>query len=704
MTTIDDLLNPRSVAVVGASDDPSRIGGRPIAYMKAAGFAGRLIPVNPKRPEVQGLPAAPSLADIEGTIDFALIALPAAHVAEAVRAARAKGAKTCLVFSSGFREIGEAGGALEDDLVATAREVGIRLIGPNCLGAFNAATGFIPTFSSTIDRGAPISGPLAIASQSGAYGSHIYYSAARRGLGTRYFLTTGNEGDVQVAEAIKLMAQDEAVRTILAYAEGIKDGDLLIDALKTAREARKAVVFMKVGRSQVGAAAAASHTASLAGEDAVFDAVIRQYGAVRAKSTEEMLDIAYAAQGGVYPSGRKLGVVTISGGAGVLIADAAEEHGLDVTPMPDDAQVRMKALLPFCTPRNPVDVTAQAFNDISLISSFLKEMIESGGYDSILAFWTSVAGSKMIAAKLQDAMRAGVGDARKLPIVQSILADPEIVESYEREGYPVFEDPTRAVAAIAALTRIGEAFARGEEAPVELPERGEVPAGAFGEREAKTFMQDFGLPLIPDTLLRDVGEAEAFAGSNSGRYALKIASPDIAHKTDVGGVALGVEAADVPAAFADMMRRVSETVPDARLDGVVASVMAQEGVDCILGGKIDPVFGPVVMFGLGGVFTEVFADVAFRHAPVSIETGRAMIDELKGRALLDGARGAKSMDKQALAEAIHRFSMMLAVHANDFESAEINPLRAFPDGCLGLDALLVRREVTGQIAAKPPAA
>jgi len=692
MTTLDDLLNPQSVAIVGASDDPKRIGGRPIAYMKDAGFAGRLIPVNPKRETIQGLPAVPSLADIEGTIDFALIALPAPLVADAVREARAKGAKTCLIFSSGFREADAEGAALEDNLIRTARDVGIRMIGPNCLGAFNAFSGFLPCFSSTLDRGAPKPGPLAIASQSGAYGSHIYFLARQRGLGTGYFLTTGNEGDVQVAEAIKLMAEKDNVRTILAYAEGVKNGPVLIDALETARAAKKAVIFMKVGRSDVGAAAAASHTASLAGEDAVFDAVIRQYGAIRAKTTEEMIDIAYAARPGIYPTGRKLGVVTISGGAGVLIADDAADHGLDVSPMPEDAQAEMKALLPFAAPRNPVDVTAQAFNDLSLISAFLKKMIERGGYDAILAFWTSVAGSRMIAGALQDAMRAGLADNPDVLIVQSILAEPEIVASYENQGYPVFEDPTRAVAAIAALARLGEAFARGKAEPVALPMPLDLPKTALGEREAKEVLAGFGLPVITDTLLRNETDARDFARREAGTYALKIASPDIAHKTDVGGVALNTPADGVADAFSRIMATVGKAVPAARLDGVIVSEMAPEGIDCILGGKIDPAFGPVVMFGLGGVFTEVFSDVAFRHAPVTQAVALEMIEDLDAVALLNGVRGAPACDKARLADAIRKFSLFLAAHADRIDSAEINPLRAYPDRCLGLDALIVPRK------------
>ncbi|MGI9523323.1 MAG: acetate--CoA ligase family protein, partial [Hyphomicrobiaceae bacterium] len=346
MSTLDDLLTPESVAVVGASDDPTRIGGRPISFFKKLGYAGRVYPVNPNRDSVQGIPAYPSLKDIPDQVDFALIAVPAKHVVEVVRDAVASSVKTVMIFSSGFGETSEAGQRAQDQLTAIARTSGVRIIGPNCLGVFNAAINFYPTFTSTVERSRPTPGGLAIASQSGAYGSHIFFIAQMRGLDMTYWVTTGNECDVHVAEVIKMMAEADDVHAICAYAESIKDGDVLVEGLETARAARKPVIFMKVGRSAVGAAAANSHTASLAGEDAIYDAVLKQCGAFRARTTEEALDIAYAARPRIYPTGRRVGLVTISGGGGVLMADAASDCNLDVAPMPEDAQVEMKALVP----------------------------------------------------------------------------------------------------------------------------------------------------------------------------------------------------------------------------------------------------------------------------------------------------------------------------------------------------------------------
>ena len=692
MTTIQDLLAPRSVAVIGASDDPTRIGGRPIAYMRAAGYEGRLIPVNPNRSTVQGLAAVPSVMDIDGTIDFALIAVPAKHVAQTIRDAGAKGAKAALCFSSGFAEMGEAGAALEVEVIRAARETGVRLIGPNCLGAFNAETGFIPCFSSALERGAPITGGLAIVSQSGAYGSHIYWLARQRGLGTRYFMTTGNEADVGVSEVIGLMADDPDVHCIMAYAEGIRNGPQLIESLEKARAARKPVFVMKVGRSAVGAAAASSHTASLAGEDAVHDAILRQHGAVRVRTTEEMLDAADAARTRVYPVGNRLGVVTISGGAGVLIADEADARGLDVAPMPEDAQAELREILPFAAPRNPVDVTAQAFNDLNLVTLFLQKMIERGDYDSLLCFWTSVAGSAIMADKLLAAMRAGIAGQKGLLVVQSIIADAAVTKRYTDDGYPVFEDPSRAVAAIDALTRAGMAFAAGRPVMPPVPAPAALPDGPLTEGVAAAALAIAGVPMATAALACSAGDAAALAAAAGGPVAIKIASPDIAHKTDAGGVALGVAPEDAAAAFDAMMIRVRGHAPDAVIEGALISAMAPPGVDLILGAKTDPAFGPVVMVGLGGVFAEVFHDVAFRRAPVTHGVALEMLRSLRGWPLLDGARGAALADVDAAAAAVSALSIFAASQGAAIDSVEINPLRVLPAGrgALGLDALIVR--------------
>jgi acyl-CoA synthetase (NDP forming) len=693
MTTLDDLLNPRSIAIVGASDDPTRIGGRPLRHMINQRFDGGIYPVNPKRAKVQGLRSYPSLAEIEGDLDFVLVAVPATMVADQVRAAAAKRARTVMVFSSGFAETGPDGASMQEELSAIARETGTRVIGPNCLGAFNSETRFYPTFSSTIDRATPVPGGISIASQSGAYGSHIYMASHQRGLGIRYWLTTGNEADLHVAEAIRLLAERDDVHTIMAYAESIKDGAMLVDALELARAHRTPVIFMKVGRSEVGAEAASSHTASLAGEDAVYDAVLRQHGAWRVQSTEEMLDIAYACRPRIYPAGKRLGLVTISGGAGVLMADAAEDHGLDVAPMPAAVQAEMKEMLPFAAPRNPVDVTAHFFNDLSLVPKFTKAMLDRGNYDGLIGFWTSVAGSPVLGNPLLEYLTDTMKDYSDRLFLHVMLTPDEMRQRYEDAGFPSFEDPTRAIVAMAALMSFGAAFADGTRPVPNIPAFAALPDRPLSEHSAKAILAAAGLPVIKDALVNSSAEVIDTVRKLNAPVVLKIVSPDILHKTEAGGVKLGVTAETAEEAYGAIVASAKRYAPDARIDGVIVSPMAPDGVECILGARNDPVFGPVVLFGLGGVFTEVLKDVSFRRAPFGVEMAHEMVEELKSVELLKGARGQPATDLDALAQAISRLSLFAAAHGDAIESVEMNPLRATPDGCLALDALIVKNRV-----------
>lgn len=690
-TTLDDLLSPRHVAVVGASDNPRRIGGRPLAYFIEQHFEGAVYPVNPNREKVQGLDAFPALSDVPGPVDFVLVAVPAAQVVDVMREAVEKQAKTVMIFSSGFAEAGEEGTRWQAELAQIGADSGVRVVGPNCLGAFNAAMRFYPTFTNTIAYSTPLPGGLAIASQSGAYGSHIYYVARKKGLGMNYWVTTGNESDLHTAEVIRLMAEHDDVHTICAYAESIKDGEVLVDALETARAARKPVIFMKVGRSAVGAQAASSHTASLAGEDKVYDAVLRQCGAYRARTTEEMLDVALACRPRIFPAGRKVGLVTISGGAGVLMADAAADHGLEVAPMPADAQAKLKELVPFASPRNPVDVTAQFFNDLSLVETFTRMMIERGGYDALIGFWTTVAGNPAIASDVIGNLRRAMEGRERTLFIQSLIAGEDIVAEYEGMGFPCYEDPTRAVAAMAAACFFGRAFDRGTPEVPAVPQAARLPDGPLGEREAKRILRKAGLNVVEDVLVRSSKEARDTVAKMHGPAAMKIASPDILHKTEAGGVALHVTEDIAAQTYNQITANASHYKPGAHIDGVLVSPMVNGGVELILGAKIDPVFGPVVMAGLGGVFTEIFEDVAFRRAPVGEDEARQMVEELHGRAMLHGARGQPPADMRAVAEAISKLSVFAAAHADEIESVEMNPVRAREHDCIALDALIVRR-------------
>lgn len=713
------LIEPESVVVIGASDDPARIGGRPLRYMREAGFRGAIYPVNPNRAEVQGLRAFASVREIPQPADCAIVAVPAPLVAETLEDCAATGVKSAIVFSSGFAEAGPDGVALQAQLSAIARRTGMRILGPNCLGVLGFGARFFATFSSTGDAGFTAPGPLAIVSQSGAYGTHLYAVARSWGLGVGLVVTTGNECDIDLAECIGWAAEADGIEVIAAYAEGIRDGPALMRGLARARANGRPVIFMKVGRSEEGAAAAASHTASLAGADEIYDAVFHRYGVHRAETTEEMLDIAYACTAGIYPAGNRTGLITVSGGVGAQMADFAAGIGLDVAPMPAAAQAKLKAALPFAAPRNPVDTTAQIFNDVGLIGKNFEIMLVEGNYDIVVAFFTMVAASPYIVEPLLlelNEIRARFPDRL---IFLSLTGAPEIVARYRDAGYLTFEDPCRAIAAAAALAGFGAHFAaldgavpdggvpdgvvpdgvgQGGDAtasppPTPLPRPTPppipLPGRALSEWESRTLLAAAGIAVVEARLADSAEQAAAAVAAFGGPVAMKINGPEFRHKTEIGGVALNVASPDDARRRYGELRSAAERQAPAA--GVIVAPMVSGGVETILGVKIDPVFGPAIMFGLGGVFVEVLQDVVFRLAPFGRDEALAMIAGIKGARLLQGVRGQPPADVDALADALVALSRFAADHADALESIDLNPFLVLPrgQGVVALDCLVV---------------
>jgi acetate---CoA ligase (ADP-forming) len=678
---LDALIAPRSVAVIGASSDPTRIGGRPIAYMLRRGFDGRIIPVNPNRSEIQGLPAYASIADMPEAPDVAIVAVPTQAAVDAIEQLGARGVKAAIVFTAGFAEVGGCGPALQAQVTATARAHGMRLLGPNSLGLFNDRVGFYGTFSASLEGGFPPPGRVGIVSQSGAYGTHLFTLARQRGLGTPICITTGNEADVTIGEVIGWMVRDDGIDVIAVYAEGIRESASFVAALETARAARKPVVVMKVGRSELGQVSARSHTASIAGDDAVTAAVLAEFGAVRARTTVELLDIAQLAARRIYPAANTLGMITVSGGAGVLVSDAAEAIGLPMPPMPAASQARLSALLPIAAPHNPVDVTAQALNDTSLIGTFAEAMVGEGGYTSVLAFFSQVGGAASMAANLRRELGAVRSRHPDRLYVLSVIAAPDLVAGYEAEGFTVFEDPSAATVAIHAMGRFGEAFAR---PPARMPEAlpgFTLPDTSPNEAEAKRLLTAAGVQAAPEQACADAEAAVRAAEAIGFPVVMKILSPDILHKSEIGGVLLGVASPDaVRAGFAMLMDRAVTAAPMARIEGALVAKQLTGGVECILGIHRDPVFGPVAMFGLGGIFVEVMRDVVFRRCPFGVEEADTMIRSIRAAPLLLGARGRPVVDVAALARMLSRLSVFAHQAGAALQSIDLNPVLAMPQG------------------------
>jgi acyl-CoA synthetase (NDP forming) len=685
---LDALFRPRSVAVIGASSDANRIGGRPVAFSKRA-YTGAVFPINPARGEIQGLTAYPSITDVPGPVDQAIIAVPAKATSQAVDDCIAKGVKVAVMFSSGFAEIGAEGRAAQEALTRRCAEGGLKLLGPNSLGMFNVRDGLYATFSSYFDPLWPRTGPVSIVSQSGAFGTYFLALAVERGLGFSQFVATGNEADIDVAACVEWLADDPATGVIMIYLEGCRDGARLRAALARAAANAKPVIAMKVGVSEEGVAAIASHTGSLAGSDAVFDAVFAESNVYRARTLDELVDVAYACAGGVFPKSARIGVVTLSGGVGIQMADAASAMGLELPRMPDAAQRKVLALVPFAAPANPVDTTAQVVNDWTMFTTTLGIVAEEGGVDSVVSFLAHMGTSP----GLMDRLRPAFVEVRRRfadrVFVLCARMPRDMADAFTALGFLIFEDPTRAIAAVAALHRLHAGFASLRAPQIAAERRAPLPSGPINEAEAKRLLGEAGMPFAPERIVRTREEARAAAQEIGFPAVLKVLSVDIAHKSEAGGVVLGLRSGEeVESAFDAMTARVAERAPRARIAGALVARMIEGGVETVIGVKRDPVFGPVVMFGLGGVYVEVLKDVTLRLAPVDRTSAMEMIRAIKGFALLAGARGRPAVDLDALADAVVAMSRFIAAHP-EVTSAEINPFIALPAGGAAVDALIL---------------
>ncbi|MBW0005364.1 MAG: acetate--CoA ligase family protein [Hyphomicrobiales bacterium] len=689
---LDALFRPRSVAVVGASTDPSKLGSLPIKFMLGAGFAGDIYPVNPRADTIQGLKAFSSVKSIGKRIDAAIIAVPKELSLAALADCAEAGAAAAIMFTSGFAEVDAAGASAQRDIAALAKRSKMRVLGPNCLGVVNFAEGMVASFHPAFALTEKRAGVIGLASQSGAFGGLSFSLARERGLSFSYCVTTGNEADIDIAECVSFLAQDPSTEVILLYLEGCRNGPALIDALDAARRNKKRVVAIKVGRTNAGAAAAASHTATLAGSDAVFDALFRQYGVYRAETIEEFLDIGLAAALGKAPRNEKLGLVTVSGGVGVLMADAATDLGLDVTALPEATQARVREILPYAGPRNPIDVTGQVVADPKLFERGLEIALAEGGFGSLVAFTGALPRNPEHAPMLKAVYTSLRERHRDVSLISAGLSTPQFRDELAALAIPSFEDPSRAVRAAAALRFFAHRAA--EPAGAEKRDLPALPSGPIGEAEALRALGKAGIPAIECHLAIDAKSAIEAARKIGFPVVMKIASPDILHKSDIGGVLLGVASeAQVEKGFEELLACARRAHPEARIQGCLIAPKIEGGTEIVLGANLDPVFGPVVMVGLGGIFVELLRDVSLRLAPVGLEEAHAMLRELKGFKLLEGARGRPSSDKEAIARAIVDLSSFALAHAHEIVSCDINPFLVLSKGAVALDAVIVRKSL-----------
>lgn len=682
------FFEPASVAIIGASGNPDKLGGRPLRYFRTFGFQGAVHPVNNAGGTVQGYPAYRSATEIEGPVDQALVIVPAPACLKALEDCAAKGIRLVQVLSSGFGEAGAEGIRMQQELLAFARAHDMRIIGPNCLGIVGVRNRFMGTFSTALEGLDPSPGVVAVATQSGAFGSCAYSMAIQRGLGLSRIVATGNEADVDIAECIDYLAEDDETRVICAAIEGCPDGHRLRRALLKAAARGKPVVIMKVGTTAIGMVAAATHTGSLAGNDAVFEAVFAECGAWRARSIEEMLDIAAYCAAMPAPANALAGIVTVSGGVGVLMADSAEQVGLTLPELPAQVQQRLGALLSFAPLANPFDTTAQVSAVPNGIAAAVEVMLQGTDWSTILVYLaqTPCAPEKFEPLRIELTRLRHEHPDRCLVLVGP--SDEGVRRRLESDGFAMFTDPSRAMVAAGAAVTLQQRRRNLPEAFIP-PRTRAAPLQVRHEADAKALLARYGIPVLPERVCTSAAEAMRAARELGFPVAAKILSAQIPHRTEIGGVLLGLQdEAAVEQAYTVLMGRATAAAPQAKVDGILIAPMAGEGVETILGVHMDRMFGPMIMFGLGGVAVELYKDVAWASAPLSRERALALVQRVRAARLLQGWRGQPAHDVAALVDAIVKLSHFAAEHAAAIASVDINPFLVRREGAVCLDALI----------------
>lgn len=675
---LDRLFHPRSIAVVGASETPGSVGRDVVENLLDRKFAGRIFPVNPKYETLLGLTCYAALSEIPEGIDLVAIAVPAAHAAAVIRQAGEIGAPLALIYASGFSEAGAEGRALQDDVAAAAEAGGVRVIGPNCQGFMNVAdgihVGFGPPYSLDYLKGC-----VGVVSQSGAFGNSLLMGLSQEKVGIRNYVSTGNEAMTTALDLIDAMLDDAGTSVVAGYIEGLRDARRLGAVAAKSRSSGKPLVLWKVGRSNAGAKAAASHTATLAGDDRLYRTAFRQYGIVDVEDIGEMADCIRALDTGRHAKGPRVGVVTVSGGAGVAMADKADALGLELGGFTDQTVVALRDLLPkFASFANPLDVTANAVMNPKALAQTLAIVAADPGVDMLALAFAGASGKAGVSiAEAVCAIHAEID----MPIVISWNAprshNAEAYDRLEALGIPVYATPARAIRGLAAIWT-----ARGALPPFATsPGPAVRPARLLNEAEAKAHLEGTGVSAPREIVVRSAEAAREAAGQIGYPVVAKLLSGLLDHKSELGGVRVGLadgdEVAQAWSALARIPASLSPPIPD---EGVLIQEMVSGGREVIVGARIDPSFGPIIMFGAGGIFAEMFEDVALRVAPIDEDVARAMIGETRISRILSGVRGKGASDIDALARAIAGLSRRIADPEGRLQEIEINPLFVMEPG------------------------
>lgn len=669
------LWSARSVAVVGASDRPGSLGRLPVEFLQRYGYAGRILPVRPDGAPVAGLPSYASVRECrreQGPVDLAMVMVAAPRVLAAVQDCADAEVPVAVICTSGFAETGEEGAALQAEVVRAAHEGGVRLVGPNCIGSVGVATGQVSSFSPLFagERTELVPGAVGFVSQSGALGYGAVSLAFERGLGLGWVVNTGNEADVSAVEVMGALTREPGCRGLLAYLETLGD----FEGLRAVAATGTPIAVLKAGRSDAGARAAASHTGALAAGDRVVDAALRQLGIVRVDDVDELLDVGEVMTVQHRPRGRRVAVVTTSGGSGILAADAVEAHGLEMAALSEQTLAVLDEIVPaFGSTANPVDVTAAVMSNANLFDRTLDVIADDPGVDLIVACFCVLTGTDVddvVASLARVAERSGIPVLAVRTGAEHLA--PQAGARMRAAGIPCYPTPARAVRAAAALVQFSAPPASATSAPAASPAAPAiypVPRAGAGEQEMKALLSKAGLPVPAGRVAASAADAAAAVADVGGRAVFKAVVPGLLHKSDAGGVIVGVTADEAGPAWEKVASLGGE---------VLVEEMVPGGVEALVGLAPSPL-GMVLTVGVGGVLTEVLHDVALRVLPVGRDDVEAMVDETRLGALLAGVRGATPADREALVEAVLQVCEVTHAWPQGFE-LDLNPVTALAVG------------------------
>jgi acetyltransferase len=695
---LKEIFQPNSIAVIGASREKGKVGHTVFSNLLTNGYLGDVYPINPGGESILGKKCYKSIRDVPADIDLAVVAIPARFVPAAFDELGETGIPAVVVISAGFKEIGHEGAQLEAQLAEKVARYGMRVLGPNCLGIIDTVSRVNASFAA----GMPSSGNIGFFSQSGALGTAILDWALGQNVGFSKFVSLGNKLDIDESDILREMGEDDNTDVILGYIESVNSGTKFLDVAR-AVTGEKPVIMLKSGGTKAGARAASSHTGALAGSETAFSAAFTQSGIIRVDAIEELFDYARAFSSKRYPRGNRVAIVTNAGGPAIIASDAIENSDLRMANFEKETVTALQeALPPTAAVYNPVDLIGDARED--RYSAALGAVMADPNVDGALVLFAPTAMSEP--AKVARVVCDHASDEK--PILASFMGGPTVASTegiLSDASVPNYHYPERAIKAMEAMARYtqwrGRAAPETREFEVDKERVRELLAESagkgrieIGEHEAREMISAYGFRIPGSVIASNISDAEVIAEKIGFPVVMKIASPDILHKSDFGGVRVGIQnKEDVRRTFVEMKERAKRLLPDADVWGVSIQEMIEGGKEVILGMVRDPQFGPVIMFGLGGIYVEVLKDVSFRIAPLTVEDANAMIREIRSLPLLQGARGERATDLEGIVESLLRLSQMVTDFPEIFE-IDINPLKAFPEGRppMALDARLTVRK------------